>query len=58
MSGRLPRGVAFGDATRLPIGWSREADPGEVADLRQDLSALPDQEVARPDPLYRLIALS
>jgi hypothetical protein len=38
--------------------WSREADPGEVADLCQDLSALPDQEVARPDPLYRLIALS
>jgi SAM-dependent methyltransferase len=38
--------------------WSREADPEEVADLCQDLSALPDQEVARPDPLYRLIALS
>jgi hypothetical protein len=38
--------------------WSREADPEEIADLCQDLSSLPGQEVARPDPRYRLIALS
>ncbi|GAA0682787.1 hypothetical protein GCM10010193_40690 [Kitasatospora atroaurantiaca] len=42
-------------AGRFP--WIREADPAEVADLCRDLSSLPDQEVARPDPLYRLIAL-
>jgi len=40
------------------IAWCREADPAQVADLRRELSLLPDQEVARPDPLYRLVALS
>ncbi|MFB6822668.1 class I SAM-dependent methyltransferase [Streptomyces virginiae] len=40
------------------IHWSREADPARVTRLCRDLSSLPDQDVARPDPLYRLIALS
>ncbi|MFZ3470238.1 class I SAM-dependent methyltransferase [Streptomyces sp. 4.24] len=40
------------------IPWSREASPAQVDDLCRDLSSLPDQDVARPDPLYRLIAIS
>lgn len=40
------------------IPWSVEADPAHVADLCDELASLPDQETARPDPLYRLIALS
>lgn len=40
------------------IPWSVEADPAQVADLCGELASLPDQETARPDPLYRLIALS
>ncbi|MFG2716878.1 class I SAM-dependent methyltransferase [Streptomyces sp. NPDC048416] len=43
-------------AGRVP--WSREASPAQIADLCRDLSSLPDQDVARPDPLYRLIALT
>ncbi|MEV0404803.1 class I SAM-dependent methyltransferase [Actinoallomurus sp. NPDC050550] len=37
------------------IPWARAADPARIAD---ELASLPDQEVARPDPLYRLIALA
>jgi SAM-dependent methyltransferase len=40
------------------VTWAKVADPGEVARLCQDLSALPDQETARPDPQYRLISFS
>jgi ubiquinone/menaquinone biosynthesis C-methylase UbiE len=40
------------------IPWTWAADPAQVTDLCRDLSSLPDQELARPDPLYRLIALS
>jgi SAM-dependent methyltransferase len=36
------------------IPWANAADPAQVA---EDLASLPDQEVARPDPVYRLIAL-
>ncbi|KIF79701.1 methyltransferase, partial [Streptomyces sp. 150FB] len=37
--------------------WTRRADPAQVARLCDDLAELPDQETARPDPLYRLVAL-
>lgn len=40
------------------IPWTWAADPAQVTDLCRDLSSLPDQELARPDPLYRLIALA
>ncbi|MFJ2415122.1 class I SAM-dependent methyltransferase [Streptomyces brevispora] len=40
------------------VSWSRKASPAQVANLRRELSSLPDQDVARPDPLYRLIALT
>jgi ubiquinone/menaquinone biosynthesis C-methylase UbiE len=38
--------------------WSRAASPGEIAGLCRDLESLPDQDAARPDPLYRLVALA
>ncbi|MGY0232191.1 class I SAM-dependent methyltransferase [Longispora urticae] len=38
--------------------WSREAGVGEIAALCRDLESLPDQDAPRPDPLYRLVALS
>jgi ubiquinone/menaquinone biosynthesis C-methylase UbiE len=37
--------------------WTRRPDPAQVARLCDDLAELPDQETARPDPLYRLVAL-
>lgn len=37
--------------------WTRRADPAQVARLCGDLAELPDQDTARPDPLYRLVAL-
>jgi SAM-dependent methyltransferase len=39
--------------------WFRnpDTDPGQRTDLAQALSALPDQETPRPDPVYRLICL-
>ena len=54
--GRSPRqwreGVSAGG---LP--WARAAPPGEIAGLCRDLESLPGQETARPDPIYRVIAL-
>lgn len=38
--------------------WSREAGVEEIAALCRDLGSLPDQDATRPDPLYRLVALS
>ncbi|WP_434596628.1 class I SAM-dependent methyltransferase [Streptomyces sp. A5-4] len=40
------------------ISWSRKASPAQVAKLCRGLSSLPNQDVLRPDPIYRLIALS
>jgi ubiquinone/menaquinone biosynthesis C-methylase UbiE len=40
------------------FSWSVDADPAQVADVCGELASLPDQETARPDPIYRLIALS
>jgi len=40
------------------FSWSREAGPGEIADLCREVSLLPDQDTVRPDPRYRLIALA
>ncbi|MGX9889818.1 class I SAM-dependent methyltransferase [Streptomyces sp. NPDC002276] len=39
------------------IPWATHATPDQVTDMCRRLAALPDQDVARPDPLYRLIAL-
>ncbi|MGW1678455.1 hypothetical protein [Saccharopolyspora sp. NPDC002376] len=39
------------------VPWRRHATPDQVADVRRRLAGLPDQDVARPDPLYRLVAL-
>ncbi|MGD3112031.1 class I SAM-dependent methyltransferase [Streptomyces sp. YGL11-2] len=44
------------EAGRIP--WCTHADPGQVAEVSRRLSALPDQDAPRPDPLYRLIALT
>ncbi|WOX16329.1 class I SAM-dependent methyltransferase [Streptomyces sp. N50] len=39
------------------IPWCSHADAGQVTDVCRRLAELPDQDRARPDPLYRLIAL-
>ncbi|MFW3475247.1 class I SAM-dependent methyltransferase [Streptomyces microflavus] len=39
------------------IAWCTHASPAQVADVRRRLAALPDQDAARPDPQYRLVAL-
>lgn len=39
------------------ISWCTHASPDQVADVRRRLAALPDQDAARPDPQYRLVAL-
>ncbi|MGP4051902.1 class I SAM-dependent methyltransferase [Streptomyces sp. 2A115] len=39
------------------IPWCSHATAGQVTDVRRRLAELPDQDAARPDPLYRLIAL-
>lgn len=38
--------------------WTRAATAEELARLCRELAALPDQDVPRPDPDYRLVALS
>jgi ubiquinone/menaquinone biosynthesis C-methylase UbiE len=43
-------------AGRFP--WTREANQRKVTDLCRELSALADQDAARPDPVYRLVALA
>ncbi|MFG2795203.1 class I SAM-dependent methyltransferase [Streptomyces pseudovenezuelae] len=43
------------DADRIP--WCTHAAPDQAAKVSRRLSELPDQDVPRPDPLYRLIAL-
>jgi SAM-dependent methyltransferase len=40
------------------IPWSRRALSQEVADICRALASLPSQDTPRPDPLYRLVALS
>lgn len=37
--------------------WARAADPGALDALLRDLAQLPDRDVARADPVYRLLAL-
>lgn len=39
------------------VAWQDETDHARVSDLCSALSSLPDQETARPDPIYRLVAL-
>ncbi|MFJ8045786.1 class I SAM-dependent methyltransferase [Kitasatospora sp. NPDC096147] len=55
--GRSPRewceAIAAG---RVP--WCVDASPAEVAEVTRRLAALPAQDTARPDPLYRMLALS
>ncbi|MEY9963458.1 ubiquinone/menaquinone biosynthesis C-methylase UbiE [Streptacidiphilus sp. MAP12-16] len=38
--------------------WSRQAAPAELGEICRNLAALPAQDVPRPDPVYRLIALA
>ncbi|MEV4556217.1 class I SAM-dependent methyltransferase [Kitasatospora sp. NPDC049285] len=54
--GRSPRAwLKTIRAGRIP--WCNQAEPGRVAELCRRLEDLPGQDQARPDPLYRLIAL-
>jgi ubiquinone/menaquinone biosynthesis C-methylase UbiE len=54
--GRSPR--QWQEAVRSGrVPWGRRATAGEVAGLCDGLAALPDQEAARPDPRYKLLAL-
>ncbi|MET7502130.1 class I SAM-dependent methyltransferase [Streptomyces microflavus] len=54
--GRSPRGWREAiDAGH--IAWCTYASPDEGTDVRRRLAALPDQDTARPDPQYRLVAL-
>ena len=39
-------------------GWLRRGGPELVADLTAALAALPEQDRPRPDPVYRLLALT
>jgi SAM-dependent methyltransferase len=50
--GRPPR--EWARRVREDFGWAREADPARVAELCRELEALPGQDVARPDPEYKL----
>ncbi|MEV6118439.1 methyltransferase domain-containing protein [Streptomyces sp. NPDC052109] len=43
------------DSGRIP--WCAHAEPAQVAELCRRLAAPPEQDRARPDPLYRLLAL-
>jgi len=48
----------WAEELRGEFRWSREqADPAAVAELCERLAALPEQDVARPDPVYRLAVL-
>ncbi|MFI5531271.1 class I SAM-dependent methyltransferase [Kitasatospora sp. NPDC051853] len=39
------------------VPWAADAPEGEAAEVGRRLLALPGQDVARPDPLYRVVAL-
>jgi SAM-dependent methyltransferase len=39
------------------MGWAAAAGPDVAGTLRADLAGLPDQDLARPDPIYQLVAL-
>ncbi|MFJ8755440.1 class I SAM-dependent methyltransferase [Streptomyces cyaneofuscatus] len=54
--GRSPRRWCEAIGAEL-ISWCTHASPDQVADVRRRLAALPDQDVARPDPQYRVVAL-
>ena len=38
------------------VPWVKRAGAGRLAELNEQLAALPDQDRARPDPVYRLVA--
>lgn len=50
--GRSPR--EWARRIREEIGWGRTADPARVAEICRALEALPDQDVPRADPRYRV----
>ncbi|MET9362049.1 class I SAM-dependent methyltransferase [Streptomyces sp. NPDC006632] len=55
--GRSPHGWRQAiEAGRIPW-YTDAAAPDEASEAHRRLAALPDQDRARPDPLYRLIAL-
>ncbi|MFL6112103.1 MAG: class I SAM-dependent methyltransferase [Catenulispora sp.] len=39
---------------RERFSWARNADPARIAQVCQALEALPDQDVKRPNPVYKL----
>ncbi|NUP48461.1 MAG: class I SAM-dependent methyltransferase [Catenulispora sp.] len=50
--GRTPR--MWARMVRQDFSWSRSAAPERIAELCRALEALPDQDVKRPDPVYKL----
>jgi ubiquinone/menaquinone biosynthesis C-methylase UbiE len=40
-----------------PVPWTLAADPDRMNTLYADLAGLPDQDRARPDPVYQVLAL-
>ncbi|WP_328535308.1 class I SAM-dependent methyltransferase [Streptomyces sp. NBC_00344] len=44
--------------SRGRVPWAGAADPEQVEGVCRELAALPDQDIDRPDPVYRLISLS
>ena len=54
--GRSPR--RWIEALRTDFGWSRRMDPAALDDVCARLADLPDQDAARPDPVYRLAVLT
>ncbi|WP_214321506.1 class I SAM-dependent methyltransferase [Nonomuraea sediminis] len=54
--GRSPREWAREIADGF--GWTRRVPAAELAELGLRLAALPEQDRARPDPVYTLVALS
>jgi SAM-dependent methyltransferase len=50
--GRPPR--EWARRVREDFAWARHADPARVAELCRELEALPEQDVSRPDPEYKL----
>lgn len=54
--GRSPR--RWIDVLRTDFDWSRKMDPAALDEVCARLADLPDQDAARPDPVYRLAVLT
>jgi SAM-dependent methyltransferase len=40
------------------LGWYRSCGAADIAELEDRVAGLPDQDVPRPDPVYRLVVLA